>query len=375
MRFFDNLEIDFLSKRKAAYIFSASLLLVGIASILFRGLELGIDFKGGSEIALKFEQPISISDIREDLSTIGLGNIEVKTFGGDNGLLVRTELQSIPADVFPRVTTSIEHSIEKIMPGVNKTLVESTGESITYQFDSAAVADQVSAKLFDAGLQTITIGEDQVLIRVGVADWIEEVLREKMPENPFVIQKEDKVGPKIGEELKTDSIVAVFFALIVILVYLGFRFKVVFALGAVAALFHDVVITLGMFSLLYGVIPGLNLEISIIVVASFLTLVGYSINDTVVVFDRVRENLKIHKTAKLEDNINKAINKTMQRTIITSATTLFVVTILMLFGGEVLRGFAFTLVFGILIGTYSSIFVASSFVIEYANRRSKKIEF
>jgi preprotein translocase SecF subunit len=375
MRIFDDLNIDFVGKRKTAYVISSILLLVGIVSILFRGLELGIDFKGGSEIALKFEQPISISDIREDLSNIGLGNIEVKTFGGDNGLLVRTELQSIPADIFPSVTESIEKSIDKIMPGVNKTRVETTDRSVTYQLDSASVARELSTRLFEAGFQTITEGENRMLVRVTVADWIEEVLREKLPDNPFVIQKEDKVGPKIGEELKQDSIIAVFFALIVILIYLGFRFKVVFALGAVAALFHDVLITLGVFSLLYGLVPGLNLEISIIVVAAFLTLVGYSINDTVVVFDRVRENLKIHKTAKLEDNINKAINKTMRRTIVTSATTLFVVTILLLFGGEVLRGFAFTLVFGILIGTYSSIFVASSFVIEYANRRAKKIEF
>jgi preprotein translocase subunit SecF len=375
MRIFDDLNIDFVGKRKTAYVISSILLLVGIVSILFRGLELGIDFKGGSEIALKFEQPISISDIREDLSNIGLGNIEVKTFGGDIGLLVRTELQSIPADIFPSVTESIEKSIDKIMPGVNKTRVETTDRSVTYQLDSASVARELSTRLFEAGFQTITEGENRMLVRVTVADWIEEVLREKLPDNPFVIQKEDKVGPKIGEELKQDSIIAVFFALIVILIYLGFRFKVVFALGAVAALFHDVLITLGVFSLLYGLVPGLNLEISIIVVAAFLTLVGYSINDTVVVFDRVRENLKIHKTAKLEDNINKAINKTMRRTIVTSATTLFVVTILLLFGGEVLRGFAFTLVFGILIGTYSSIFVASSFVIEYANRRAKKIEF
>jgi preprotein translocase subunit SecF len=375
MRIFDDLNIDFVGKRKTAYVISSILLLVGIVSILFRGLELGIDFKGGSEIALKFEQPISISDIREDLSNIGLGNIEVKTFGGDNGLLVRTELQSIPADIFPSVTESIEKSIDKIMPGVNKTRVETTDRSVTYQLDSASVARELSTRLFEAGFQTITEGENRMLVRVTVADWIEEVLREKLPNNPFVIQKEDKVGPKIGEELKQDSIIAVFFALLVILIYLGFRFKVVFALGAVAALFHDVLITLGVFSLLYGVVPGLNLEISIIVVAAFLTLVGYSINDTVVVFDRVRENLKIHKTAKLEDNINKAINKTMRRTIVTSATTLFVVTILMLFGGEVLRGFAFTLVFGVLIGTYSSIFVASSFVIEYASRRAKKIEF
>ncbi len=134
-------------------------------------------------------------------------------------------------------------------------------------------------------------------------------------------------------------------------------------------------ITLGVFALLHGVIPGLNLEISISVVAAFLTIVGYSINDTVVVFDRVRENIKIHKTAPLKDNMNSAINKTMRRTLITSLTTLFVVTVLLIFGGDVLRGFAFALTFGILIGTYSSIFVASPFVYEYVKRTQKKIQF
>ena len=177
------------------------------------------------------------------------------------------------------------------------------------------------------------------------------------------------------EELKWDSVIAIIVALFVILTYLWVRFKLVFGLGAVVALFHDVFITLGLFSLLYGFIPALNLELSISVVAAFLTLVGYSINDTVVVFDRVRENVKLHKTAKLEDNINRAINKTMRRTIVTSATTLFVVTVLLFFGGDVLRGFAFTLFFGILIGTYSSIFVASPIVYEYATRSKKTIQF
>jgi preprotein translocase subunit SecF len=129
-------------------------------------------------------------------------------------LLVRTELQSIPADIFPSVTESIEKSIDKIMPGVNKTRVETTDRSVTYQLDSASVARELSTRLFEAGFQTITEGENRMLVRVTVADWIEEVLREKLPDNPFVIQKEDKVGPKIGEELKQDSIIAVFFALL-----------------------------------------------------------------------------------------------------------------------------------------------------------------
>lgn len=375
MQIFDNLNIDFLGKRKYFYMLSGVLFILGMLSLLFRGLELGIDFKGGSEIALKFEKPIQISDIRDDLSQIGLGKIEIKTFGGETGVLIRTDLQAIPEQIFPKVISTVESSIEEYYPGVAKNKIETTESSITYQFETDSVAIDLSAKLFEAGLQSMAFEGNKMLVRVGIADWIEEVLRDKMPDNPFVIQKETKVGPKIGSELKRDSIIAVLLSLLVILIYLGFRFKFVFAVGAVAALFHDVFITLGLFSLLYGIIPGLNLEVSITIVAAFLTLVGYSINDTVIVFDRVRENFKIHKTADLETNMNNAINKTFRRTIITSATTLFVVIVLLVFGGEVLRGFAFALFFGIIFGTYSSIFVASAFVLEYAQRSKKRIEF
>ncbi|MCF8261426.1 MAG: protein translocase subunit SecF [Melioribacteraceae bacterium] len=379
MRIFEKLNIDFLSKRKTAYIISGVLILAGIISLAVRGLELGIDFKGGTEVALKFEKPIDISAARDKINTLGLGNVEVKTFGGDEGILVRTELQEIPANVYSQVVAATGREINKYYPDIDLIIVDSAINYVTYDFQSAEIANDLSDRLFEEGLQTSKVSEEpentQLIVRIGIADWIEENLKEEYSDNPFVVQKSSRVGPKIGNELKTDAIIAVVLALIGILVYLGFRFKFVFAVGAVAALFHDVLITLGVFSLFYGLIPGLNLEISIYVVSSFLTLVGYSINDTVVVFDRVRENLKIHKTAKLEDNINSAINKTMPRTIITSATTLFVVTVLLFAGGEVLRGFAFTLFLGIIVGTYSSVFVASPFVLEYVKKSKKKLEF
>lgn len=375
MKVLDNLNIDFISKRKIAYIISGTLILLGLLSIAFRGLELGIDFKGGTEIALKFDNPINISEIRTELEALGLGNIEVKTFGGESGILVRTELQSVPTEVYSTVISSIQSSILKFEPNAKLTISDSTTKSVTFNFVDMKLIESVDSKLQHAGYQTSRLDDNNLIVRVGIADWIEGALRNKMPNNHFVVQKEDHVGPKIGGELKQDSIISVILALAAILIYLGFRFKFVFALGAVVALFHDVFITLGVFALLHGVIPGLNLEISISVVAAFLTIVGYSINDTVVVFDRVRENIKIHKTAPLKDNMNNAINKTMRRTLVTSLTTLFVVTVLLIFGGDVLRGFAFALTFGIFIGTYSSIFVASPFVYEYVKRTQKKIQF
>lgn len=379
MRMFENLNFDFLQKRKIAYVISGTLLLIGLIGLATRGLELGIDFKGGTEITLQFDQPINITEIRDHVTSIGLGNVEVKTFGGETGVLLRTELQEVPNEVIPAFIEAVDRSLNENFPGVEKSVVETTPNSITYQFLNPETTAEAVEALFTEGFQSMRGSQEadnvQMLIRIGIADILEQDLREVMPDNSFSVLKEDLVGPKIGQELKTDAIIAVVLALLVILIYLGFRFKFVFAIGAVAALFHDVMITLGLFSLLYGFIPGLNLEISISVVAAFLTLVGYSINDTVVVFDRIRENIKIHKTAPLEENINKGINKTMRRTIVTSLTTLIVVAVLLFFGGEVLRGFAFTLFFGIIIGTYSSIFVASPFVYEYATRRHSKIEF
>ena len=375
MRILDNLNIDFISKRKMAYIFSGTLILLSLISILFRGLELGIDFKGGTDIALRFDDPIDISEIRTELDNIGLGNIEVKTFGGESGILVRTELQAVPPNIYSDMVAAIEKAIKEFQPDVEMSVSDSASNSVTFNLADISLIEKIASQLYSNGYQASRLDDNHLIVRVSLADWIEEALRNQMPGNHFVVQKEDHVGPKIGSELKQDSIISVLLALAVIMLYLGFRFKFVFALGAVVALFHDVIITLGLFALLHGLVPALNLEISISIVAAFLTLVGYSINDTVVVFDRVRENIKLHKTADLADNMNRAINSTMRRTLVTSLTTLFVVGTLLFFGGDVLRGFAFAMFFGILIGTYSSVFVASPFVYEYVQKSKKRIQF
>lgn len=379
MRLFETLNVDFLGKRKIFYFISATLILLGLISIFFRGLQFGIDFKGGTEVGLQFKKPVDITMVRNEVDKIGLGNVEVKTFGGTTGVLLRTELQEVPKNIVPQIIDKINSLIDKNFPGMEKSISDTTSSSVTYTFPTPEIANEMDTKLFDAGFQTLKYSEEntntKLIVRIGISDWIKENLTEKFANNPFTVLKEDKVGPKVGQELKVDAVIAVILSLLVILVYLAFRFKVTFAVGAVAALFHDVLITLGLFAILYGVIPGLNLEISVSVVAAFLTLVGYSINDTVVVFDRVREYLKIHKTGDLKDNMNKAINRTMSRTVITGFTTLLSVIVLMIFGGEVLRGFAFALFIGIIVGTYSSIFVASAFVLEYALKSNKKVEF
>lgn len=379
MRVFHNLNVDFLGKRKFFYVLSASLFFIGVISVIFRGFYFGIDFKGGSEIVLQFDKRIDIAQIRKNIENIGLGNVEVRTFGGETGALIRTELQEIPAAIYPKVVKSIEDEINKIIPNAAFKVVEKTPTSITYSFPNPDTTNLFTEKLFAAGFQTSKVSEEpnntQMAINIGIADWIKENLRDKIKNNQFKVLKEDRVGPKVGNELKRDAVIAVFLSLVVILIYLAFRFKFIFAITAVVALFHDVLITLGLYAALYGVIPGLNLEIDLTVVAAFLTLIGYSINDTVIVFDRVRENMKIHKTMPLIDVVNKSVNQTMSRTIITSFTTLLSVFVLLLLGGDVLRAFAFTLFFGIIIGTYSSVFVASALVIDYAERTKKKVQF
>ena len=379
MRIFENLNFDFLGKRKIAYTISAALFALGIIGVISGGFHFGVDFKGGSEIVLQFENAVDITKVREDVANIGLGNIEVVTFGGETGLMIRTEEQVIPPNIFPVVVNRIEQAINSVYQDVPRQVVDSTASSVTYSFENTDTTNRVVDALFAAGFQSGRVSEEpdntQMIVRVGIADWIEENLRDKESDNPFIVLKEDRVGPKIGEELKRDALLAIIFALIAILFYLGFRFKFIFAFGAVAALFHDVLITLGLFAALYGLIPGLNLEIDLTIVAAFLTLIGYSINDTVVNFDRIRENIKIHKTRPIEDIINKSISQTMSRTILTSGTTLLAVIVLLLFGGEVLKAFAFTLIFGTIIGTYSSIFVASTLVYEYAIKYKKKLEF
>lgn len=380
MRIFQNFQYNFLSKRKYAYILSACLFSIGVISAIIRGFHFGVDFTGGTEIVLQFEQPVDITDIRNDLEGIGLGFLEVKTFGGETGVVIRSQDQEIPDELYPKAITAINDRIEKIIPGLPLRILDSSAvNSVTYSFQSADTAKIIAAELDKAGYQTSSNLEDpansQVLVNIGISDWIKENLRTKVAENSFTVLKEDKVGPKIGDELKRDALLAIFFALIGILIYLGFRFKFIFALGAVVALFHDVLITIGLYAALYGLIPGLNLEIDLTIVGAFLTLIGYSVNDTVVVFDRVRENLKIHKTRPFFDIVNTSMSQTMSRTILTGGATLLSLLVLLIFGGEVLRAFAFTMFFGIIIGTYSSIFVANAMVYEYVTKYNKKIEF
>jgi preprotein translocase subunit SecF len=299
MRFFGKTNIDFMGKRRILYVVSATVIGLGMLSLLFKGVNYGIDFLGGTEIVVRFQNNVEVGDIRTAMDKAGFTKAEIKTFGSDRDMLIRTPDQ----------------------------------------------------------------GEGNV-----VGDRIRSGLQAQFPANPFIVQKEDKIGPKIGAELRRDAIYAVLASLVAILLYLGFRFKFLWAAGAVTALFHDVLLTLGLVSIFDGLIPHLNLEFNQTMVAAFLTLVGLSNNDTVVIFDRIRENQKLFKSMDLVALINMSVNQVLSRTIITSGTVFVVLSVLLVFGGEVTRGFAFASLVGIVTGTYSSIYIASALVVEVVTK-------
>ncbi len=299
MRILKKTDIKFLSIRNITYFISSAVILVGLLTLAFRGLSFGIDFLGGTEVVVEFQRPMPIGEIRSALANENLENSEIKTYGAENDILIRTSEQADLAELGDRITAAIQ----KGMPG-----------------------------------------------------------------EQFEVLRGAKITPKIGKELREDAISAILWSLVAILGYIAIRFKFVYGVGAVLALFHDALVTLGVIAILNGLIPGLNLEITQEVIAAFLTLIGVSVNDTVVVFDRIRENEKIYRSMPLEAVLNKSLNDTLSRTIITSGTIFIVLVVLLLLGGEVNRGFAFTLTIGIITGTYSSIYIASAVVLDWTNR-------
>lgn len=300
MQLFRKTNISFLSIRRTMYLVSSGVILVGITSLVVKGIDYGIDFRGGTEIVLAFQEKLEVAQIRSALGAVGLAQSEIKSFGSEENVLIRT----------------------------------------TEQEEGTVVGEKIKG-----------------------------AIQQAFPNARFEVLKEDKIGPKIGKELRRDALYAIVASLVVILGYIAIRFKFIYGVGAVLALFHDVLVTLGILSLLDGVLPGLNLEISQEVVAAFLTLIGVSVNDTVVVFDRIRENVKIYRSLSTVEVMNKSLNDTLSRTIITSGTIFIVLVTLLLVGGEVTRGFAFTLTVGIITGTYSSIYIASAVVLDWTLRK------
>ena len=275
--------INFVSKFKKANIASIVIFFLSILFISFKGLNYGIDFKGGTLIELRTENSVDASSIRDSLKSMNLGDVNVKKFGKDGDYLIKVE--------------QIKINNKNLIPEIKKALSENLNSEIDFR-------------------------------------------------------RVENVGPKVSSELLESSVIAITLALAAMLFYIWIRFEWQFSLGAIIALFHDVVITLGVFSIL-------SLEINLSIIAAVLTIVGYSMNDTVVIYDRIRENLFKFTKIGISDVANLSINETLARTIITSITTLLALLSIYILGGEILRGFSFAMIPGVIIGTYSSIFVAS----------------
>ena len=310
---FKSINIDFIGKRKKFYILSSVVVLLGIGSLFTKGLNYGVDFVGGRTYVVRFAENIDKDLLRESLSNSFVDSDglkytpQIKTFGDDNQI---------------KITTSF--------------------------------------MINDNSLGTDEIVEDKLSVGLDATN------------SNYEIMSSQKVGPTIADDIKDSAVGAIFFSLLIIFFYILIRFRRwQFSLGAVAAVFHDVVIVLSIFSILYGVMP-FSLEIDQAFIAAILTIIGYSLNDTVVVFDRVREYINNNKKKEVHEVINGALNSTLSRTINTSLTTFFVLLLIFIFGGEVIRGFMFALMIGVLIGTYSSLFVASPIMLDTIVKKSLK---
>ncbi len=383
MELFKNTNFDFLGKKWPFIIASLILTVAGFVSLAVKGgPRYGIDFRGGALVYVKFADTPPQDRVRAALAPKFPGGVpDIVEVKGENELIIGTDLRD-------------EKSLQEARGTIVNTLAESFGQGSAGKADvnnigQAALADRLRDPLAAAGaglneqqLQDLTKaimkyrdtpGQGGGIIRnisqlsavPGVTPTVMNVLNQQLYAAPYSIRNVEIVGPKIGAELQHQAIYVILSALGGMLIYIAFRFEWIYGVAAVIAVFHDTLITIGLFSIF-------NKEIDLTVVAALLTLVGYSMNDTIVVFDRIRENLKIMRREKLEDLINISVNQTLSRTILTSGLTLLTALSLWLFGGSKLNGFSFALVVGIIVGTYSSIFIASPILIFWQNYVEKR---
>jgi len=322
MKFLKKTSIDFIGMKKYAFGLSVVLIIIGIISMVVRGgINLGIDFIGGTLTQMKIQPMPAIEEVRKTLIENGLKDAQIQHFPKENEIIVRVKKGEVQL---------VEEIRLEILP-------QASGETLVQ-----AVTAQIAT-------QTPRMG--------GVESKFYEMFSKKFPQTRIEVTRAEMVGPAVGKKLLNQAIKALFAGVILIMVYIGWRFEFKYSAPAVLALLHDTFITIGILTLL-------NKEITVTIVAAILTLIGYSINDTIVVYDRIREKKRLFAKDELAKVMNIAINETLSRTIITSITTGLVLLSIFFAGGEVLHNFAFTLLFGIIIGTYSSIFVASPLVYE-----------
>jgi preprotein translocase subunit SecF len=380
--------IDWMGKAKYFYALSGILLLAGIISVVQQGgLKYGIDFKGGTNVDVRFAQPPNIDKLRSSLASKGIANTEIQSVS-DSGVANSNEVL-IFVEQKGQDDQLLDSSKGQVLEALNAEYGVSTPTKT--DFNSASVvtfsaflaqrnplalpstaADQylpLAKKLLDyrdKNSSGVLTRFDDLAKVDGATPAVVAAVKDGYSLGPFAIRNVEIVGPKVGAELRRQAVFVTLYALAGMLVYIAIRFEWVYGAAAVLAVFHDVLITLGFFSLFH-------FEISLTVIAALLTLVGYSMNDTIVIFDRIRENNRLLRKEPFPDVVNKSINQTLSRTILTSGLTFLTVLVLFLMGGQVLRAFSFALVVGIVVGTYSSFGIAAPLVVGWNKFRGQSV--
>jgi preprotein translocase subunit SecF len=376
MELFKSVNIDWMGKAKYFIALSLILLTVGWVSVLWNhGLRYGIDFRGGTLVVVRFSSAPPVDKIREGLKGAGLQNSTITPISDISDPNSKNDVQ-ISLETNAQGDAAIDADRQAVIDALHKTFGSAGAMPDFNNVTPSALAlfltqkdpltlgsaagdryTQLSQKLTTARDKAgIVTNFDQLKSADGATPAVISSLSSGYTLGDFAIRSVDSVGPKVGAQLRNQAIYATLYALLGMLVYIAFRFEWVYGAAAVIAVFHDVLITLGFFSLRHY-------EISLTVIAALLTLVGYSMNDTIVIFDRVRENLRLMRREPLAEIVNKSINQTLSRTILTSGLTLLTVLVLYLLGGEVLRAFSFAMVAGVVVGTYSSFGIAAPIVV------------
>jgi len=379
VEFFRDPKIDFLGKKWYFLAFSLVFSVAGVLSMLFwHGIPLGVDFRGGTLVYVKFSHAPDDDAIRASLQKANLQRARIQRYGppANNEVLIDLDVRETSEKALDQGKVQIINALETNAPVGKQDLNNSSSLTIAnYLLEKDPLRAGTDAnQRYSALAQAIVNYRDKV--KGGVLGSLDElkgvvdpaavsVLQDGFYVSDFGVRNVEIVGPQVGAQLRKQALLATVYSLAGMLVYLGFRFEWIYGVAAVVTVFHDTLITVGAFSLT-------NKEISLTVIAAILTLIGYSNNDTIVVFDRIRENLKLMRREKLSDIVNRSINQTLSRTILTAGLTFLTVLALYLFGGEVLHGFSFALVIGILIGTYSSIAIAAPILVAYQDWRSTR---
>ncbi len=380
MEFFGNTNIDFLGKKWYFIAFSLIFSVSGLLSMLFwHGIPWGVDFRGGTLVYVKFSHQPDDNSVRSAMDRAGLRNAKIQRYGdpANNELLIDLDVRETgEQQALDQGKNAIIHALESNVPAGKNDLNNSSSLAIKrYLLDKDPMHLGTDADpKYAAQAKNIADYRDNTM--GGVLSSIDQLkssgadpaavssLNDGFFLSDFGVRNVEIVGPTVGGQLRKQAGLATLYSLAGMLVYLGFRFEWIYGVAAVVTVFHDTLITVGAFSLLAP-----RFEISLTVIAAILTLIGYSNNDTIVVFDRIRENIKLMRREKLSDIVNRSINQTLSRTILTAGLTFLTVLALFIFGGEVLHGFSLALVIGILIGTYSSIAIAAPILVAYQDWR------